>query len=348
MNRELLRTDKFLGGEVFCTRSVGNGAGEFKEIQPITMEGFEKSSDYSPSWSIIESGRVREVRECRSKFKHATVVQRVIVYHDFPKIDIEVDLEGFTGEAYQEFRMTMPLNQSSSLISYEVPMGVVEIGKNDLSISAGHAGGLHYTTPLNETPLRECQNWFASSDDLSNVMLSSSVGVFGYKDATSNPVDYPVLQPVLLASRKSCHWKGNWYLQQGNHSYRFSLHSSDGDWKKTHQLGTQSAQPLLTAVGVKNGNNKILSPLQSFFSVDKKNVMVSTIKKCEDDDNVVVRLFDIEGMDSDVSLWSFKPIKKSCQTNIIEEPQKLIDNKGDILPVKIGHHSIETYKLEYK
>lgn len=348
LNRELLRTDKFLGGEVFCTRSVGNGAGEFKEIQPITMEGFEKSSDYSPSWSIIESGRVREVRECRSKFKHATVIQRIIAYQNFPKIDIEIDLEGFTGEAYQEFRMTMPLNQSSSLISYEVPMGVVEIGKNDLSISAGHAGGLHYTTPLNETPLRECQNWFASSDDLSNVMLSSSVGVFGYKDATSNPVDYPVLQPVLLASRKSCHWKGNWYLQQGNHSYRFSLHSSDGDWKKTHQLGTQSAQPLLTAVGVKNGNNKILSPLQSFFSVDKKNVMVSTIKKCEDDDNVVVRLFDIEGMDSDVSLWSFKPIKKSCQTNIIEEPQKLIDNKGDILPVKIGHHSIETYKLEYK
>ena len=99
---------------------------------------------------------------------------------------------------------------------------------------------------------------------------------------------------------------------------------------------------------MKNGNNKILSPLQSFFSVDKNNVMVSTIKKCEDDDNVVVRLFVIEGMDSDVSLWSFKPIKKSCQTNIIEEPQKLIDNKGDILPVKIGHHSIETYKLEYK
>lgn len=143
LNRELLRTDKFLGGgEVFCTRSVGNGAGEFKEIQPITMEGFEKSSDYSPSWSIIESGKVREVRECRSKFKHATVIQRIIAYHNSPKIDIEIDLDGFTGEAYQEFRMTMPLNQSSPLISYEVPMEVVEIGKNDLSISAGHAGGL--------------------------------------------------------------------------------------------------------------------------------------------------------------------------------------------------------------
>lgn len=41
--------------------------------------------------------------------------------------------------------------------------------------------------------------------------------------------------------------------------------------------------------------------------------MVSTIKKCEDDNNVVVRLFDIEGMDSNISLWSFKPIKKAVK-----------------------------------
>lgn len=350
LNRELLRTDKFLGGEVFCTRSEGNGAGEFIDIQPISMEGFEKSSDYSPTWNIIESGDVREVRECRSRFRNATVIQRVIAYRNSPSIDLEIDLEGFTGEAYREFRMTMPLNQSSSLVSYEVPMGVVEIGKNDLSISAGHAGGLHYTTPLNETPLRECQNWFASSDNFSNIMISSSVGVFGYKDATTNPVDYPVLQPVLLASRKSCHWKGNWYLQQGNHSYRFSLHSSDGDWRNTHRSGTQSAQPLLTVAGIKdgsNGSNKTLLPAQSFFGVDKKNVIISTIKKCEDDDNVVVRLFDIEGIDNTVSLWSFKPIKSSSQANIIEEPQRTIGSKEHLLPVSIGHHSIETYKLTY-
>lgn len=345
LNRELLRTDKFLGGEIFCTRSVGNGAGEFTDIQPISMEGFEKSSDYSPAWNIVESGPVRDVRECRSRFRNATVIQRVIVYHNYPKINLEVDLEGFDGEPYREFRMVVPLNQSSSLISYEVPMGVVEIGKNDLSIPAGRAGGLQYTTPLNETPLRECQNWFASSDASSNVMISSSVGVFGFKDATANPVDYPVLQPVLLASRKSCHWQGNWYLQQGNHSYHFSLHSSGGNWKNTHQSGTQSAQPLLAVAGAKDGNNKMLSPVQSFFKVDKKNVVISAIKKCEDDNQVIVRLFDLEGMDTDASLWCFKKIQSGNHTNIIEQHPQAITSKGNILPVKIGHHSIETYKL---
>lgn len=349
LNKELLRTDKFLGGEVFCTRSVGNGAGEFTEIQPITMEGFEKSSDYSPQWNIIETGKIREVRECSSRFKNSTIVQRVIVYNNLPKIDFEIDILGFDGAKSREYRMTMPLNQTESTISYEVPMGVVEIGKNDLSIPAGKVNTyLDYSIPLNQTPLRECQNWIASSDSSFNVMLSSSVGVFGYKDATSDPVCYPVLQPVLLASRRSCHWNGNWYLQQGTHSYRFSLSSSEGDWRNTHQRGTQFAEPLLVISGnTDNSKQKLLTPSYSFFHVDQDNVIISTIKKSEDDNGIIVRLFDIEGKDSNVKLWSFKPLKSSYSTNIIEEENNCMQGEGHTLPMKIGHHAIETYKLIY-
>ncbi|WP_455584046.1 glycoside hydrolase family 38 N-terminal domain-containing protein [Bacteroides sp.] len=348
LGRELLQTDKFLGGEVFCTRSEGNGAGEFTAIQPIAMDGFEKTSDYAPVWNIIERGRVREVRELRTRFKYATVTQRVIVYHDMPKIDFEVDIEGFTGEAYREFRMTFPLNQKQSLVSYEVPMGVVEVGKTDLAIPAGHAGGLNYATPCNETPLRECQDWFASSDANSNIMISSSVGVFGYKDVTENPVSYPILQPVLLASRKSCHWVGNWYLQQGNHSYRFTLHSSAGDWHDTYHSATQAAQPVLVVAATGQGGEEgMLPPVNSFFRIDKKNVMISTIKKCEDDDQIIVRFVDMEGKDTDIQFESFQPFMKCVQTNIIEEPIKNLYLKEGKLAAKIGHHAIETYKLSY-
>lgn len=349
LNKELLCTEKFLGGEVFCTQSVGNGAGEFTEIQPITMENFEKSTDYSPQWNIIETGKIREVRECSSRFRNSTVVQRVIVYNNLPKIDFEIDIQGFDGGKNREYRMTLPLNQTDNKISYEVPMGVVEIGKNDLSIPAGKVNAsLDYNIPLNQTPLRECQNWIASSDSNINVMLSSSVGVFGYKDATSNPVSYPVLQPVLLASRKSCHWNGNWYLQQGTHSYRFSLSSSEGDWKNMHQQGTQFAEPLLVVSGnTGDCTQKFLTPSYSFFHVDKNNVIISTIKKCEDDKGIIVRLFDIEGEDSNVNLWSFKSLKNSYSTNIIEEVNSPIHKEGHVLPLKIGHHAIETYKLIY-
>ncbi len=47
LSANLMKTDKFLGAELFTMQSVGNGAGEFTDVQQPTMEGFEKMSQYS-------------------------------------------------------------------------------------------------------------------------------------------------------------------------------------------------------------------------------------------------------------------------------------------------------------
>ena len=49
----LLTTDKFLGAELFTMQSVGNGAGEFTDVQLPTMEGFEKMSQYGQPWTLV-------------------------------------------------------------------------------------------------------------------------------------------------------------------------------------------------------------------------------------------------------------------------------------------------------
>ena len=48
LQKELIRPGTFLAGEIFSMRSVGNGAGEFTQIQQPTMEGFEKMGQYRP------------------------------------------------------------------------------------------------------------------------------------------------------------------------------------------------------------------------------------------------------------------------------------------------------------
>ncbi len=51
LGREVLKTDTFLGFEVFTMKSVGNGAGEFGRVQAPTMEGFEKLGRLAPAWT---------------------------------------------------------------------------------------------------------------------------------------------------------------------------------------------------------------------------------------------------------------------------------------------------------
>ena len=75
LSMNLLKTDKFLGAEIFTMQSVGNGAGEFTDVQQPTMEGFEKLSQYGQPWSLISSGPVRDVYEFTKEINHVTVVR---------------------------------------------------------------------------------------------------------------------------------------------------------------------------------------------------------------------------------------------------------------------------------
>lgn len=342
----LLKTDRFLGGELFTMQSIGNGAGEFTDVQQPTMSGFEKISSYHQPWSLISSGPIRDVYQFTKKINHVTVEQQVILYKTIKRIDVHVELKGFDGERYREFRLAFPIDQPRSEVSYEVPMGVVRIGRDEIEGAAGFSKRTQvYNTPCAQIHPREVQDWFSASDGINGITISSDVAVFDWVDPTSNPAGYAILQPVLLASRKSCHWEGNYYLQPGDHTYNFSVYSHKGDWENGYRLGTQSNQPLKAISvkpGVVNGN---MPEKMSFIAVENANLILSTIKKCDDDNQVIVRCYDIQGKDSEAKISLFKPYQKVEQTNLIEEEGKLMDGSGKDLVFKVGHHAIETLKI---
>ncbi len=346
---ELLNTGKFLGGELFTMQSVGNGAGEFTDVQLPTMEGFEKMSQYKQPWALISSGPVRVVYEFRKEITHTTVVERVIFYQELKKIDFEVELLGFDGERYREFRLAFPLNQATSDVAYEVPMGVLRVGRDEMAGAAGFSKASQiYSTPCVQVHPREVQDWFSAFDGKNSVTISSDVAVFDWIDPTDNPVRYTILQPLLLASRKSCHGEGNYYLQPGDHFYSFSLSSNTYDWRGGYRKATQANQPMKAVVTDPSRKKGSMPETMSFVSVENRNLIISTVKKCEDDDNVIVRCYDIEGIDSEADIRIPLSFRKAEQTNLIEEEGKEIPGSGNKLNLKVGHNSIETIKLIMK
>jgi len=345
----ILNTEKFLGAELFTMQSVGNGAGEFTDVQQPSMEGFEKLSQYKQSWSLISEGPVRDVYELKKSISHVTVVEQVVFYKTVKRIDVNVELLGFDGERYREFRLAFPVNQTSSEVVYEVPMGVVRVGKDEITGAAGFSKQSQiYSTPCAQVHPREVQDWFSASDGNTTVTISSDVAVFDWIDPTTNPAGYSILQPVLLASRKSCHGEGNYYLQPGDHYYSFSFYSHNGNWENGYRLGTQSNQPLKAVVSNQVSAKGNMPETMSFISVENKNLLLSTVKKCDDDDNVIVRCYDIEGKESEAKITLSEPFRKAELTNIIEEEGKPVQGNGDTLNLKVGHYSIETIKLFMK
>jgi alpha-L-fucosidase len=177
------------------------------------------------------------------------------------------------------------------------------------------------------------------------VTLSTSVAVNDYKDPTPDPAPYPVLQAVLLASRRSCHGEGNWYLQEGDHHYRFSLTSHSPGWTNGYRAAIEANAPLFAVLDASAQPGGGLPEEKSFFSVSAPNILVSTIKKSEDDDSVVIRLYDIEGKDAEVELSTAFALAGAEQVNIIEEEGKPLPCLTNGVKIRVGHQAIETVKL---
>jgi alpha-mannosidase len=208
------------------------------------------------------------------------------------------------------------------------------------------AAGERYTTLCKDVHPRGINNWISANDSDFGLTISSSVAVWDYVNMTDLPTAATLLQPILLASRQSCHGEGPLYHQKGNHSMEFSLYTHQPGWQNGYRQALQ-ANEKLSVVFNPISKAQSLPATFSFLSVSDQNSIVSTVKKSDDDNGLIVRLYDQIGQDKTVKINLFKSPVGIEQTNMIEENGKTIpkDDKG--MTIKLGHHAIETFKIRF-
>jgi len=338
LNKNLINNKKFNAGEVFTLHSEGTGAGEFADIQQPDMEGYDKAGNYRANWKMVESGPVYTSFINRQPIRNAVIEEKIILYHDLKKIDFEIALLNYEGILYREYRMALPVNMNDGQVSYEVPYGVVNVGKDEIR---GAAGERHQTNCADIHP-RGIENWIGISNSEFGVTLSSGVAVADYIDPTGQPEGSPILQPLLLASRRSCHGEGNEYLQTGDHHFSFSLTSHKPGWENGFRFGRQANEKLQVVVDAIPYQSASLPEEMSFFNLQNDNLVISAIKKAEDDNGVAIRMYDLFGKATELNLKCFKPLKELSKANLIEEKTSTVPVKNGVISTQIGAYSIET------
>lgn len=342
-NKDILSNNGLNAGEIFTLKSEGNGAGEFSSVQQPTMEGFDKVSNYDTKWSKTQDGDIYTSFSYRQPIRNAVVELSINVFKTIKRIDFNVALKNWDGVLYREYRMALPVNISEPRISYEVPFGVVEIGKNELNNPAGER---YQTLPKDIHP-RGLENWMNATGKDFGVTLSSAVAAFDFVDITGDFPNSTLLQPILLASRKSCHSEGNEYLQTGDHYYSFSLTSGDPGWENGYQFGREANETLQAIVDPIPTVDAKLPELESFVSVDKKNIIITAMKKAEDDDGIILRFYEIEGKDTNLEFRFNKPVREAYATSLTEQELHKIPSTGKTLKFNIRHNSVETIKIYF-
>jgi alpha-mannosidase len=83
----------------------------------------------------------------------------------------------------------------------------------------------------------------------------------------------------------------------------------------------------------------------SFLSAGAEDVVLSTMKKCEDDATVILRLYNNTGASVDSDIRIFTPLLKAEETTLLEDGGTTIAHDGYRVRVHLGHHAISTIKL---
>jgi alpha-mannosidase len=154
-----------------------------------------------------------------------------------------------------------------------------------------------------------------------------------------------LLQPVLLASRRSCHPEGPWYLQKGTHMFHFSLTSHGADWRDGNRAGIEANTPLWPVVDPARGGAPSLPDRRSFLTVDADSVVLTAFKKAESDDSVVIRVFESIGRDVIPYVRAGFRIRDAWTTDLLEENGRPEELASGGVRFFLGRHSIRTIRL---
>jgi alpha-mannosidase len=350
---EVLRTEKFNGGEVLQFTAPGMA---WEDPERVGMQDFDRTGNHDFRFTSFKKSAICQSAVREAHFGDFVLRERFSLYNELDRLDIEVELLDWKGTKERELRIAFPLNLDEARLSYEVPFGTVEMGKDELDFSRlpsnldsqffpGNYGG------DDALAFREAINWIDASSPHSysaGCMAASDSTLHVFKDETEKPVSYPVLQHVLLSSRKSLAWNPDyWYTQAGDHRYRLALLPHAGGWRRRYREAIGLNYRLVAFVGQEraaSGNGMPAS--DSFLRLTPSNLVLTAMKKDEEDERIVIRFYEAEGDGCTARIELGTPIRHASKASLIEEDgEAIVPLEGGAVEFQVAPWEIVTLKL---
>ncbi|MCF6283963.1 MAG: glycosyl hydrolase-related protein, partial [Candidatus Hydrogenedentes bacterium] len=131
---------------------------------------------------------------------------------------------------------------------------------------------------------------------------------------------------------------------QGEHEMVYALYPHGGDWRNgTVQQGYELNVPLISMALEGKGDARVAS----FASVDVDHVIVDAVKKAEDSDALIVRLYEAYGQRGDVALTFAQTPKSVSVCDMMEENDVAAKVKGNEVPLYFTPYEIKTLKVVF-
>jgi alpha-mannosidase len=153
---------------------------------------------------------------------------------------------------------------------------------------------------------------------------------------------------ILKLTVLKCGTYPNEIADQGYHEFSYAVYPHGGDYRtgNTVKEAYSFNQPLETA-SIPTNTLGTLADNFSFITVNKDNVIIDTMKCAEDNNDIIVRLYDAYNCSTKVQLCFGLPIEEVQLCDLMENPICNIEVAQDnTVEIDVKNYEITTLRLK--
>ncbi|MDU4325026.1 MAG: alpha-mannosidase [Clostridium celatum] len=272
---------------------------------------------------VIERGNVRSTLEIKRKFQDSTIIQKVYIYNDIPRIDFDTNIDW--KESQVLLKAAFPVDINSNEATYEIQYGNVK-------------RPTHRNTSWDEARFEVCgHKW-----------VDLSEGNYGVSLMNNSKYGHDILDGVMRLTLLKSGILPNTTSDQELHNFIYSIYPHTGDYKDagTVKMAYNLNVPLYSKV--EEAHEGSLESKSSLVKVDKDNVIIEVIKKAEDSDELVIRMYECHNMRTNVTLEMISEIESVKECNLMETDISELSKDGNKVSFEMKPFEILTLKVKLK
>lgn len=315
--------DKAENREVLATGAEANRL-EIFEDYPREYDAWEITDYYKQKMWIADDVSEVSFRDngisITRKYCKSLIKQDIILKPGSKRVDFVTHVDWH--EDHVLLKAAFPVDIHNTTAAYDIQFGNVE-------------RPTHRNTSWDAAKFEVCAHkWADLSED-----------GYGVSILNDCKYGYSIEDNVMKLSLLKCAAYPNPQADRGEHEFTYSLYPHTGNFKVggTVQEGYLVNMPLeACAIAPARGN---LSDNYSFMSSDKENVVIETVKKAEDDDSVVVRMYEAYNRKTTVTVTAGFDFSEVYLCDMLENNEIKLEHTSNTVTLGIKNYEVVTLKF---